>query len=371
MNAPTIPSCDPRANYLAHRVEIDAAVARVLERGRYVLGEEVSAFEKEFAAYLGVANAVGVGSGTDALNLALRACGIGPGDEVVTVSHTAVATVAAVELSGATPVLIDVDPDSGLLDPDQLPEVVTSRTKAILAVHLYGLPADLERILAVARGRHLRVIEDCAQSHGAVYKGRRAGTWGDIAAFSFYPTKNLGAFGDGGALVTQNEELASSARAIREYGWRQRHVSERAGLNSRLDEIQAAALRVKLRYLDEENRVRASLAATYSGLLGDLPLRLPATRPDRTHVYHQYVLRHPRRDSLRDYLGQRGIGTNVHYPVPVHLQPAYRGRIRIWGPLPWTEAASAEVLSLPLYPELPEPHVRRVAQEIRTWCAML
>ncbi len=318
-----------------------------------------------------------MGSGTDALHLALRACGIGPGDRVFTVSHTAVATVAAIELAGATPVLVDIDPATFTMDPNRLEEAVGAdegrRTKdeghvnrpsslvsvvrrrsAIIPVHLYGHPADMAAILEIARRYDLWVIEDCAQSHGATIDGQKTGTFGDIAAFSFYPTKNLGALGDGGAVVTSDPALAEQTRLLREYGWRERYVSAIPGLNSRLDELQAAILRVKLRYLDAENARRRALAAEYDRLLADSSVRTPITRPDVSHVFHQYVIRSGRRDALQAYLRSQGIGTLIHYPAPVHAQPAYAGRISIGEGLPHTEAAAREILSLPMFPELSE-----------------
>src|SRR5882724_3049327 len=277
---------NPRAQYLAHRAEIDAAVARVLDEGWYILGGEVKAFESEFASYIGAAYAVGVGSGTEALHLALKACGIGKGDEVITVSHTAVATVSAIESADATPVLVDIEPHSYTLDPTKLEAALTSRTKAIIPVHIYGQPADLEPILEIAGRHEIRIIEDCAQAHGAKYKGRCVGSFGDIGCFSFYPTKNLGAIGDGGMLVTDDKALAERAFLLRQYGWVERYVSSIQGGNSRLDEIQAAVLRIKLPYLDSDNARRASLAAEYDEHLAGLDLKLPRRRSDAQHVYH-------------------------------------------------------------------------------------
>ena len=355
---------NPRAQYLAHKAEIDAAIARVLDRGWYVLGEEVEAFEAEFAAYLGVAHAVGVGSGTEALHLALAACGVGQGNEVITVSHTAVATVAAIELAGATPVFVDIEPAYLTLDPGNVEAAITPRTRAILPVHLYGQPADMAPLHAVARRHGLRLIEDCAQAHGAADHDKKVGTWGDMAAFSFYPTKNLGALGDGGMLVTNDPVLADRARAMREYGWAERYVSRVRGWNTRLDALQAAVLRVKLRSLDEENACRSRLAGLYHQLLAAAGLALPMERPGSLHVYHQYVIRTSRRDALQAFLKARGIGTLVHYPVPVHLQPAYQGRCSGSDQLPETEQAAREVLSLPVYPELSPSDVRAVAESI-------
>jgi dTDP-4-amino-4,6-dideoxygalactose transaminase len=363
----TIPPSNPKANYLAHKQEIDAAIAQVLESGWYILGQHVTAFESEFAAYLGVAHAVGVASGTDALHLALRACDVGPGDVVLTVSHTAVATVAAIELCGARPVLVDIDPVHFTMDPNHLEEVLRrgrGRPKAIIPVHLYGQPADMAAIVEIAQRHDLRVIEDCAQSHGATYRGKKTGTWGHIATFSFYPTKNLGALGDGGMVVTDDAELAQRVRLLREYGWKERYVSHIAGLNSRLDEVQAAILRVKLRYLDAENEKRRRLAQMYHALLAGTGPTLPETRPDVSHVYHQYVIRTRQRDALQAYLREQGTGTLIHYPVPVHLQPAYAGRVTDGHSLPQTEAVVASILSLPMYPELEVDQVQTVAQQI-------
>ena len=357
-----IPTANPAAQYRSHKSEIDQAIHRALDSGRYILGEEVRAFEAEFAAYIGVKFAIGVGSGTEALHLALCACGIEPGDEVVTVSHTAVATVAAIDLCGVTPVLVDIDADRYTLDPEKLPGLLTPRTKAILPVHLYGQPVDMTPILEIAHRRGLKVIEDCAQAHGATYQGRRVGSWGDMACFSFYPTKNLGALGDGGTVATDDPRLAEKARLMREYGWAERYVSHIRGWNTRLDELQAAVLRVKLRYLDADNAARARLATMYNQLLAGADLRLPVEHSKSNHVYHQYVIRTKRRDELRAFLKEHGIGTLVHYPVPVHLQPAYRGRLPGWDGLPQTERAAREVLSLPMHPELAESDVKAVAE---------
>jgi dTDP-4-amino-4,6-dideoxygalactose transaminase len=362
-----IPQANPRAQYNSHKSEIDHAIARVLDQGRYILGEETAAFESELAQYIGVRFGVGVGSGTEALHLALRACGVGPGDEVITVSHTAVATVAAIELCGATPVLVDIDPRSFTLDPNRLPAAITPRTKAIIPVHIYGQSADLNPILDLARRHHIRVIEDCAQSHGALYHDRRTGAWGHMACFSFYPTKNLGAIGDGGLVATDDPQLAENARLLREYGWRQRYVSEIGGWNTRLDELQAAILRIKLRALDADNARRRHLAALYDELLTASPVTTPLEMPYGQHVYHLYVVRCAKRDELQVFLKERSIGTLIHYPVPIHLQPAYRGRLGDVGSLPETERAAREILSLPMFPELTEAEVRQVAEAIQAF----
>lgn len=357
----------PISGYLAHKEEIDAAISRVLSSGWYILGEEVAAFEQEFASYIGGSFGIGVGSGTEALHIALRACEVGPGDEVITVAHTAVATVAAIELSGARPVVVDIDPQTFTMDPNCIDDAITPKTKAIIPVHLYGHPADMEAIVAIASQRGLYVIEDCAQSHGAGYKGRKTGAWSDIAAFSFYPTKNLGAIGDGGMIVTNDSGLADRARLQREYGWRRRDDSEMAGMNSRLDELQAAILRVKLQYLDGDNSARRTLAGLYAELLASSNLVLPQEVGDITHSYHQYVVRSEKRDQLKTYLQEHGVGTQIHYPVPVHLQSAYRCRLGDKGKLPVSEKVSTEILSLPIHPHLTEEHVRQISSLILGW----
>ncbi len=359
-----IPCANPHAQYAVRREAIDAAVAQVLEKGRYILGVETESFEREFAEYLGVRYAIGVGSGTEALHLALRACNIGPGDEVITVSHTAVATVAAIELCGATPVLADIEPETLTIDPERIQPLIGPRAKAIIPVHLYGQPAELDAVRAVAARHGLRVIEDCAQSHGASYRGRRVGSWGELGCFSFYPTKNLGALGDGGMVVTDSTELAERTRLLREYGWGERYVSAIAGLNSRLDEIQAGVLRVKLRDLDADNEKRMRLARRYGERLEGAGITLPHCRVDRTHVYHLYVVRCERRDELKQFLARRDIGAMVHYPAPVHLQPAYRGRLRGHEHLKESERAAGQVLSLPMYPELRPEDVDTVADAV-------
>jgi dTDP-4-amino-4,6-dideoxygalactose transaminase len=368
MSDKPVPQTDPKAAYLAQRAAIDAAIARVLAAGRYILGPEVAAFEQEFAAYVGVRHAIGVASGTDALVLSLRALGVAAEDYVATVPHTAVATVAAIELAGARPLLVDIDPATYTMDAAALARALAAppgRIAAVIPVHLYGQPAD-PGILALARRHGARVIEDCAQCHGALIDGRRAGSIGDVGAFSFYPTKNLGALGDGGIIVTDDDTLAERLRALREYGWRARYVSDIAGMNSRLDELQAAILRVKLAALDADNARRAAMAAAYDAGLAGLPLRLPARQAGTSHVFHQYVIRSAERDRLRAALTERGIGTNIHYPVPVHLQPAYRGRVAVGpGGLAESERAAREVLSLPMYPQLDAAQVARVVAALR------
>jgi dTDP-4-amino-4,6-dideoxygalactose transaminase len=324
----------------------------VLDRGIYILGEEVRDFEKEFASYIGVTDGIGVGSGTEALHLALAACELKPGNEVITVSHTAVATVAAIEMAGALPVLVDIEPDYYTIDPDKILSAITPKTKAIIPVHLYGHPAALQPILDIAEKFGLWVIEDCAQAHGAMYKGKRVGSFGHLACFSFYPTKNLGAIGDGGMVVTNDSDMGHRVRSLREYGWGERYVSHTPSFNSRLDEVQAAILRVKLPHLDQGNSLRAQIADTYQADLHNCDLTPPVCRQEDRHVYHLYVVRSPRWDALQQHLQDHEIAALIHYPVPVHLQPAYQGRVSCGSTLIETERAAKEILSLPIYPEL-------------------
>jgi dTDP-4-amino-4,6-dideoxygalactose transaminase len=364
-----IPQTDPRASYIAQQPAIDRAISGVLEGGRYILGREVGSFERAFADFVGVSHAVGCASGTDAIELALRACNIGAGDLVFTVSHTAVATVAAVERVGAMAVLLDVEPGTYTMSPHELSRALqkpyAGRPAAVLPVHLYGQPAELSTLCDLARANGLYLIEDCAQSHGAVYRGRPTGSFGDIGCFSFYPTKNLGAFGDGGMAVTKDPALAAALREIREYGWRERYVSAYVGINSRLDSIQAAILGVKLGSLVADNARRRTIAHRYDLGLSKLPLMLPKRRAEATHVFHQYVIGLTERDRLRNWLHAAGIGTGIHYPVPVHLQPAYRGRLAA-GPsgLGVTERAARQILSLPMYPQLSEEMIDCIITQI-------
>jgi dTDP-4-amino-4,6-dideoxygalactose transaminase len=366
-----VPQADPGAGYRALQPEIDAAVARALASGWYILGSEGAAFEQEFAAWLGAKRAVGCANGTDALALALRALGIGPGMAVATVSHTAVATVAAIEMAGAVPVLIDIEPDYYTMDPAELAAVLAHPPaslppiRAVIPVHVYGQPVALAPILSAAEKHGVAVIEDCAQAHGALYQGRRVGTFGQIAAFSLYPTKNLGALGDGGVIATDNSALADRLVSLRQYGWKSRYISDEPGVNSRLDELQAAILRVKLRHLDAQNARRREIASAYDTALAGSALRPPLRRAAAQHVFHLYVLRVAERAALQQRLREAGIGTAIHYPVPVHLQPAYLGRIAL-GPrgCQQTERAAAEVLSLPMFPEMTEAQVERVCQTL-------
>jgi dTDP-4-amino-4,6-dideoxygalactose transaminase len=371
-----IPQTDPRAGYVAQQPAIHDAITRVLAGGSYILGREVESFEAAFGEFVGAAHAVGCASGTDAIELALRACDIGAGDLVFTVSHTAVATIAAIERAGATAVLIDIEPGTYTMAPHELLRALRApppgRPAAVLPVHLYGQPADLSALCDLARAYGIRLIEDCAQSHGALYRGRATGSFGDIGCFSFYPTKNLGALGDGGMVVTGDPGLAAALREIREYGWRERYVSARVGINSRLDPIQAAILGVKLGTLAADNARRRTIADCYDSGLAELPLMLPLRRQDATHAFHQYVIRVAERDALRARLHSAGIGTGIHYPTPVHLQPAYRDRLAM-GPsgLGVTERTSKQILSLPMYPQLSKGMINRVITETQGFFGQL
>ena len=356
----------PLAQYRAHEEDIRAAVARVLESGNYILGPEVESFERAFAAYCGAAHAIGVANGTDALRLAVMALGIGAGDEVITVSHTAVATAAAILATGATPVLVDIDPVFYSIDTALIEAAITPRTKAIIPVHLYGQPADMDAIRQIARRHGLRVVEDCAQSAGAVYGGRRLGSMGDIGCFSFYPTKNLGAIGDGGAIVSSDAPLAARLRRLRQYGWDDGRVTHEMGLNSRLDPLQAAILAAKLPHLDADNARRAAIARRYEQGLAELPITLPAERRNATHVYHLYVAACDERDALIAHLTKRGVGCGIHYPAPVHQQKGYAERAVLpRGGLPITEQLVSRIVSLPMYPELTDTEVEAALTAVR------
>jgi dTDP-4-amino-4,6-dideoxygalactose transaminase len=362
---PAIPVFDLSRQVAALRGELDEAIHHVLDSGWFVLGAEVSGFEREFSAYLGGPTVVGVGNGTEAIQLALQAVGVGPGDEVISVANAGVPPVAAIEAADARPVLVDVEPGTQTLDPAAAEAVVTDRTRAILAVHLYGQSADLDALGDLARRRGLRLVEDCAQAHGATWRGQRVGSLGDAAAFSFYPTKNLGALGDGGAVAARDPEVAERARLLRTYGWRAQYRSELKGYTSRLDELQAAILRVKLRHLEDWNAARRALAARYrAGLRTVEPL---TERPEGEHVYHLFVVRTARRDDLRAHLQARGIRTGIHYALPTHLQPAYADLGLRQGSLPETERAATEVLSLPLFPELGAEEVERVIEAVNSF----
>ncbi len=364
-----IPFLDLKAQYKAVGPEIEASVLEVLRRGDYVLGESVSRFEADFATFCGARDAVAVNTGTSALHLALLAAGVGPGDEVVTVSSTFVATVAAIIYTGATPVFVDIDPVTWTMDPDRVERALTSRTKAILPVHLHGRLADMERLGTIARRHGLILIEDAAQAHGAMRDGRMAGTFGDIGCFSFYPGKNLGACGEGGGVVTNNPDFAASVRALRDWGQAGKYNHVRHGFNYRLDTLQAAALAVKLRRLAEWTAARQRVASLYDELLKDFAGGRPAPA-DRDHAYHVYAVRVQNRDEVQTELKNAGIATNIHYPRPVHLQPAYATLGYGQGDFPFTEALARETLSLPIYPELTDEQTAKVASALCRICAL-
>jgi len=352
---------NPALQYLSYKKQINAAIKQVLQSGWFILGNEVKAFEEEFAKYIGVNFAKGTGSGTDAIMLALKALQIGAGDEVITVSQTAVATVAAIEMAGAKPVMVDIEEDFYTIAPEKIEAAITPKTKAVVAVHLYGQPADLNAILKITKKHKLKLIEDCAQAHGAIYKNKRAGSIGDVGCFSFYPTKNLGALGDGGMVVTNDAKLAEKVEMLRQYGWKKRYISEFAGVNSRLDELQAAILRVKLAHLDDDNAKRNHIAQMYDKQFGQTEIIIPKKRQNCSHVYHLYVIRAKKRDQLLEHLKQQGIAAAVHYPMPVHLQTAYNHRQK----LPVTEKIAKEILSLPMYPELTEKQTQKIINAVK------
>ena len=360
-----IPQANPGAFVFAHRGEIDAAMNRVLDSRRSLRGLEVAAFEIEFAAFLGRPYVIAVTSGPEALWLALKALDLKSGAEVITASFTAVATTAAIIEAGARPVFVDVCADDLTMDPASLAGAITPRTAAVIPVHLYGQPARLPEICVIASKAGIPIIEDCAQTHWASCAGYNVGTWGRLAAFSFYPTKNLGSLGGGGAIATSDAQLADRLRDLRGYGWLQRAIRMVTGRNSRLDELQAAILRVKLQHLVADNLRRQEIAAAYSRALTGLDIIVPPVYTDRASVNHQYVIRHRQRDQLRAGLSQRGVETGIHYPVPIHLQDAYREYGRGPGSLPVTEQAANEVLSLPIYPELSDQQVASVIQAVR------
>jgi dTDP-4-amino-4,6-dideoxygalactose transaminase len=367
-----VPMVDLKAQYGRIRPEVDAAMARVLESTAFIKGEDCGRFEREFAAWCGAAEACGVANGTDALILALRAYGVGPGDEVVTVANTFIATGEAILLNGARPVFVDVDPLTFTMDPDRLEAAITPRTKVIIPVHLYGHPADMGPILEIA-GRHgVPVLEDAAQAHGAEIGGRRVGTLGHAACFSFYPGKNLGAYGDAGALVSNDAAFVAKFRQIANHGGgANKYDNLVVGTNSRLDTLQAAVLRAKLPHLDVWNAERAERARAYTEALSEVPgLVLPRERPGARSVWHLYTVRSPERDRLQAHLKDKGIATAVHYPRPIHLQPAMAAAGGRPGDLPVSEQLCREVLCLPLYPELPLPTLARVADEVRSFSAV-
>ena len=364
MSIMRIPQCDVRAGVLSLRTEIERAIHSVLESGEYILGKSVRSFESAFAEYVGVPYAIGVASGTDAIHLALRALGIGAGAEVIVPAHTAAGTIVGIEMAGAIPVFADIDDERFTLDPASVARAITTRTKAIMPVHLYGQPAAMDGLMDLSRRYGLQIVEDCAQAHGAAYRGRKAGSLGAAGCFSFYPTKNLGGIGDGGMITTSDQSVYQALCALRQYGWCPRYVSQSRGYNSRLDELQAAILLVRLAHLDEANLQRSLLARQYTTRLAGTPIRTPQNFPETNHVHHLYVIRHPRRDALREWLAQNGIGAGIHYPVPLHLQPAYMACPRARGGMSVTERVASQILSLPLYGELSVQDVDTVCDSI-------
>jgi dTDP-4-amino-4,6-dideoxygalactose transaminase len=360
-----IPFVDLKAQYAGIKAEVNEAIQRVLESCEFTLGSEVAKFEEEFAAYSGARHGIGVNSGTSALHLALLAAGVGPGDEVVTVPFTFVATVSAIDYTGARPVFVDVDPRTGNLDPGRLERAITPRTKAILPVHLHGQPAEMDPILEIARRRGIVVIEDAAQAHGAEHKGRRAGSLGDMACFSFYPGKNLGAYGEGGMVVTDDPAYVRTLRMLRDWGAEKRYHHVLKGYNYRLEGIQGAVLRVKLRHLERWTEARRAAAARYDRLLAGSGIATPLALPHNRHVYHIYAIRTGQRQEWQEALQAQGIATGIHYPIPVHLQPAFAGLGYERGDFPNAERAAAEVLSLPMFPELTAEQCETVCHALR------
>ena len=347
--------------------EVRAAIERVLPGGRYVLGPELIAFEQEYAAFCGTRYAIGVSNGTDALQLALAACGIGPGDEVITVPNTYIATVFAITYQGALPVFVDALPDTFNMNPALLEAAITERTRAIIPVHMYGQPCDMQPIMAFARKHDLRVIEDAAHAHGAYYQGVSAGSFGDLGCFSFYPKKTFGALGDAGAIVTSDAALNERVLQLRYMGQKVKHYHEMIGYQKRMDELHAAILRVKLPYLRGWLTRRQQIAARYNELLADVPVVTPYVAPERTHSYYLYTILAPRRDELYDYLARQGIGSQVIYPVPVPDQGAYRDQPLRCGPIPVARSLVGQILSLPVFPELRDDEIERIAAAIRAF----
>ncbi len=380
IDLPTIPVAYPLARYQNSKDAIQQAIFGVLASGQYILGKNVEAFEREFAEYHGVEYCIGVANGTDAVALALKSCGVQAGDEVITVAHTAVATVSAIEYIGAIPVICDIDAQTRCLHPARIAELISPKTRALLPVHIYGHPCDMPAVMSVAEQYNLIVVEDCAQAHGAMIAGQKVGTFGHASAYSFYPTKNLGCFGDGGAILTRNSTIADQARMLRQYGWKERYISATAGYNSRLDEMQAAILRVHLPYLDAENERRINIAARYCATLEhlnhtylDFPSQKriypPSIAEGIRHVMHLFVVECADRTMLADFLGRHGVGTGLHYPQAIHRQTAYIQRLRGADTLPVTDELYERILSLPMFPELDDASVARVCAGLEAWYA--
>jgi dTDP-4-amino-4,6-dideoxygalactose transaminase len=362
-----IPISDLKRQYELLKPEIDSAIKKVFSDSWFVLGKQVEEFEREFATYCGTKYAVSVGSGTEALHLALVACGIGAGDEVITVPNTAVFTVSAISFAGAKPVFVDIDENNYLMDTKKLEKAITKKTKAIIPVHLYGQCANISEIMRIARKYKLKVIEDACQAHGATYRDHKSGSIGDFGAFSFYPSKNLGCYGDGGMIVTNNRKAAEKLKMLRNGGQKQRYYHDIKGFNSRLDEIQAAVLRVKLKYLDKWNDNRRTMAHLYGKLIKNSKIVLPSETTGAKHVFHLYVIRTKNRDKLQQYLKDKGIQTLIHYPVPVHRQKAYSDLKIKAGVFKVAESAAKEILSLPMFPEITEAEIMEVSEAINNY----
>jgi len=359
-----IPFVDLKEQYTSIENGVKLAIEEVFKKSQFILGENLRKFEDEFASYCGVKYGIGVGSGTEALHLALIACGVGPGDEVITVPNTAVPTASAISFANAKPIFVDIDPKTYTMDPSHLEEKVTPRTKVLMPVHLYGQMADMDPILKIAQKYKLKMIEDACQAHGAEYRGKKAGSMGDLGCFSFYPTKNLGAYGDGGMIITNDEKKAEKLRMLRNYGEVKKYHHRIKGFNSRLDELQAAILRVKLKYLSTWNEARRKNAKLYDELLTNDKIIKPVEADYAKHVYHLYIIRCKQRDELQKSLASVGVGTLIHYPIPIHLQEAYKNLGLKRGTLPVAEECADEILSLPMFPELKEAQIERVCEVI-------
>lgn len=356
---------DLRAQHDSIRKELFETITQIIDTSSFIMGQAIKDFEPKFAEFCGAKHAIGVSSGTSALHLALWALGIGPGDEVITIPHTFIATAEAISMRGAKVVFVDIDPATYTMDVSKLEAAITPKTKAVLPVHLYGHPTDMDPILAIARKHGLKVIEDCAQSHGTEYKGKRVGSIGDVACFSFFPGKNMGAMGDAGAVVTNDDAIAETVNKLRNHGRLGKYEHEMVGYNERMDTLQAAILNVKLPHLNDWNALRRKHADEYRAALAGASLELPTVAPGCTHVYHLFVIRHPKRDDLQKFLKEKGIATGVHYPLPLHLQPAYADLKLKEGDFPATEKAAREILSLPMYPEMTAEMVAEVASAIK------
>lgn len=364
MTRPSIPLVDLKAQYASIADDVDVAIKSVLESSDFILGQDVEAFENEFASFCQARHGVGLDSGISALELGMRALGIGEGDEVITPVNSFIASSSAISFTGARPVWVDVNPETHNLDAEKVAAAITPRTRAIMPVHLYGQPADMDPLLGIAHEHGLSVVEDACQAHGARYKGRRVGSMGDLAAFSFYPGKNLGAYGDGGALVTNRSDIAETVRMMRNYGQREKYRHASLAWNRRLDSIQAAVLRIKLRHLDVWNAKRRILASQFDALLKDYPCMLTRSIPEAEHVHHLYVIQSPARDRLMRHLAERGIATGIHYPTPIHLQEAYQSLGGKRGDFPVAENAASRVLSLPMYPEVTTDVLEYIAHAV-------